>query len=142
MIVLSLEIGSDPHRLPAVAAELAPVLARLFPPARAEVLGRAVREAVANAIHHGNAADPRAAVGITLALTGEELHIHVTDQGPGFVPAPTPSACHPASLLRPHGGGLPLILGAVDGVDVTRGGDRFQFTLRARLPVPRQDAAA
>ncbi|WHT15623.1 ATP-binding protein [Crossiella sp. CA-258035] len=139
MIVLSLEIGSDAHRLPAVAAVVAPVLARLFPPAQAQQLGQAVREAVANAIQHGNAADPRAAVGITLALAEDELLIQVSDQGEGFVPTST-GLC-PAALRRPHGGGLALILAAVTGLDVTCSSGRFLLTLRAALPTPQTDAA-
>ncbi|MGO1053318.1 ATP-binding protein [Crossiella sp. CA198] len=141
MIVLSLEIGSDTHRLPAVRAEVDPVLRRLFPPAAAEQLGQAVREAVANAIQHGNAADPRAAVGITLALAEDELLIQISDQGSGFVPAATAGPGHPPALLRPHGGGLTVILAAVTGLDVTRAGGRFLLTLRAALPASQSDAA-
>lgn len=141
MIVLSLEIGSDPRRLTAVTAEVEPVLDRLFPPAHARRAAAAVREAVANAILHGNATDPRAAVGITVALAEDELLVQVSDGGAGFVPAAVAGPDCPAALLRPHGGGLALILAATTGLDVTRSSGRFLLTLRFALPAPQSDAA-
>ena len=47
----------------------------------------AVREAVANAIKHGNAQDPAKQVHVDLVLDGRELVIRVEDEGSGFDPA-------------------------------------------------------
>ena len=49
-------------------------------------IGMAVREAVANAIKHGNKLDVRKKVFATFELDGPELEITVSDEGEGFVP--------------------------------------------------------
>ena len=47
----------------------------------------AVREAVANAIKHGNAQDPGKQVHVDLAVEGDDVVIRVEDEGMGFDPA-------------------------------------------------------
>jgi len=50
-------------------------------------IGMAVREAVANAIKHGNKLDIRKKVNATFELSGDELEITISDEGAGFDPA-------------------------------------------------------
>ena len=49
-------------------------------------IGMAVREAVANAIKHGNKLDVRKKVSATFDLRGPELEIRIKDEGEGFDP--------------------------------------------------------
>ena len=49
-------------------------------------VGMAVREAVANAIHHGNRDDPDKRVVIDFGFDGGDVVVQVTDQGDGFDP--------------------------------------------------------
>src|SRR4029079_6738016 len=50
-------------------------------------IGMAVREAVANAIKHGNKLDSRKKVSASFDLRGTELEITISDEGEGFDPA-------------------------------------------------------
>src|SRR5918911_1494779 len=49
-------------------------------------IGMAVREAVANAIKHGNKLDVRKKVNATFELQGFDLEIVISDEGQGFDP--------------------------------------------------------
>jgi len=101
----------------------------------------AVREAVANAIDHGNLeldSDMRDEDGpgysdlglqrsqlepwkhrqvtITSRVTPDYVRYTVTDQGPGFDPSSLPDPLDPDNLLRAHGRGLMLIRSFMDEV--------------------------
>src|SRR5450755_531971 len=49
-------------------------------------IGMAVREAVANAIKHGNKLDASKKVSATFEMQGQELAITISDEGSGFDP--------------------------------------------------------
>ena len=49
-------------------------------------VGIAIREAVANAIKHGNRKDPSKEVDVELAVAGDQAVIRVHDRGEGFEP--------------------------------------------------------
>src|ERR1700756_570089 len=66
----------------------------------------AVREAVANAIKHGNLQDPEKQVQIDLAVEGATLVIRVQDEGRGFDPAELEDPLAPENLLKPNGRGI------------------------------------
>ncbi|MEX5632688.1 ATP-binding protein [Parafrankia sp. FMc2] len=82
-----------------------------------ERLGLAVREAVANAVIHGNRLDPVLPVRLLLDRDAHRITVTVGDRGPGFLPRPPDDG---AVNLTPSGRGLILIAHCVDGVDVTR----------------------
>src|SRR5436853_3463483 len=50
-------------------------------------IGMAVREAVANAIKHGNKLDVRKKVTVVFELQGPQLEITISDEGQGFDPS-------------------------------------------------------
>ncbi len=101
----------------------------------------ALREAVANAIDHGNLeldSDMRDEDGatyselgrqrsqqepwmsrqvtITSRVTPDQVRYTITDQGPGFDPSSLPDPLDPENLLRAHGRGLMLIRSFMDEV--------------------------
>ncbi len=69
-------------------------------------MGMALREALNNAIKHGNKLDPGKHVRVTFDLLPETLEIKVLDEGDGFDVASLPDPTEPANLLKPSGRGI------------------------------------
>ena len=87
-----------------------------------EGIGLAVREAVANAIIHGNHSDPEKPVGILLAVTEScDLIITVSDSGSGFDPSRAPNPTLGDNLMASHGKGIFLMQKLMDQVEFSFG---------------------
>ncbi len=100
----------------------------------------AVREAVANAIKHGNSQDPGKQVLVDLVLEGDELVIRVQDEGEGFDPGQVENPLAPENLLRPNGRGIFYMKSFMDDIHYglgPRGGT--VVTLRKRIGGPTPD---
>lgn len=69
-------------------------------------IGMAVREAVANAIKHGNKLDARKKVNATFQLSDSELEITIVDQGEGFDPEQVSDPLNPQNLMKTSGRGI------------------------------------
>ena len=69
-------------------------------------MGIALREAVTNAIKHGNALDPEKKVHVRLAVGSGALEITVEDEGKGFDPAAVEDPLAPDNLLKTEGRGI------------------------------------
>lgn len=95
-------------------------------------IGIAVREAVANAIKHGNRQSPEKEVEIEVALAPAEVVIRVRDQGEGFDPTSIRDPLEPSNLLRPDGRGIFYMRSFMDEVDYSFSGGTV-VTLRKRL---------
>lgn len=80
-------------------------------------VGMAVREAVANAIKHGNKLDIRKKVNATFDLRGSELEITVSDEGAGFDPAKVSDPLNPQNLMKTSGRGIFYMKTFMDRVD-------------------------
>ena len=92
----------------------------------------AVREAIANAIVHGNQQDPRKRVYVKSRCTRDgEVSITVEDEGQGFKSDAVPDPTSPDNLLRTHGRGLYLIKTLMDEVDFQQGGSVVHMRKRA-----------
>lgn len=115
----------------------------------------AVREAVANAIDHGNlelnsdlrdedgpaytelgrqraSQEPwkNRQVTVTSRITHDQVRYTITDEGPGFDPSSLPDPLDPENLLRAHGRGLMLIRSFMD--DVTHNATGNMITMVKR----------
>jgi serine/threonine-protein kinase RsbW len=66
----------------------------------------ALREAVANAVRHGNRQDPKRLVRLEYLLHNSTVTISVEDEGQGFDPTAIPDPTDPENLLRPSGRGV------------------------------------
>jgi serine/threonine-protein kinase RsbW len=66
----------------------------------------ALREALANAIRHGNRQDPGLKVRVDFAIERATLTVRVEDEGSGFEPSDVPDPTDPENLLRPSGRGI------------------------------------
>jgi serine/threonine-protein kinase RsbW len=69
-------------------------------------LATALREAVANAVRHGNKQDPERMVQVEYRIHDSTITICVEDEGEGFDPAEVPDPTDPENLLRPSGRGI------------------------------------
>lgn len=79
-------------------------------------VGIAVREAVINAMKHGNRLDPSLKVDVVFSVKPNRLLATVRDEGEGFDPSATPDPTNPENLLRATGRGLLMIRAFVDDV--------------------------
>jgi serine/threonine-protein kinase RsbW len=77
----------------------------------------AVREAVTNAIVHGNHEDEAKKVEVTFNCLEHALEIEVKDQGEGFDPTAVPDPTDPANILKTSGRGIFLMKTFMDEVD-------------------------
>ncbi len=69
-------------------------------------IGMAVREAVANAIKHGNKLDVSKKVNASFSLRDSELEITIVDQGQGFDPESVSDPLNPQNLMKTSGRGI------------------------------------
>jgi len=112
---------SLPSRIETVAAAAAAV---------AEFIGRfgvsddaafgidmAVREAVTNAVLHGNRQDENKTVDIVLKSSPDAVEISVHDQGPGFNPEDVPDPTATENILKTSGRGIFFMRTFMDEVD-------------------------
>ncbi len=102
--------------------ELADQLCRAAGLGRPAVLnvGLAVREAVANAIKHGNRQEAGKWVEIVFRLDPGRIVIAVRDQGAGFDLAKQKDPLEPENVFRSNGRGIFFIRSFVDDVTFTR----------------------
>jgi serine/threonine-protein kinase RsbW len=83
----------------------------------------AVREAVANAVIHGNREDPRKRVYVVCGCTLEgHLLLSIGDEGSGFDVGGIADPTAPENLLLTHGRGLRLMRTFMDEVRFENGG--------------------
>jgi serine/threonine-protein kinase RsbW len=80
-------------------------------------IGMAVREAVTNAMVHGNQEAETKSVEVIFNCDGNVLEIEVRDQGEGFDPAGVPDPTDPANILKTSGRGIFLMRSFMDEVE-------------------------
>jgi serine/threonine-protein kinase RsbW len=98
-------------------------------------VGLAVREAVINAVLHGNHGDPALKVTVTLSTRPGRLRASVRDEGNGFDPSRRPDPTAEENLLRSSGRGLLLIEAFVDELDIRKvPGGGTEVVMVKRLP--------
>ena len=77
----------------------------------------AVREAVTNAMVHGNQEDEAKSVEVIFNCHGNELEVEVRDEGSGFDPASVPDPTDPANLMKTSGRGIFLMRTFMDEIE-------------------------
>ena len=104
----------------------------------------AVREAMINAVLHGNNYDPAKRVNLTLEQNGKELIVTITDEGRGFVPEEVPDPLAPENLLKESGRGIFLMRAFMDEVRFRKLNPGTEIILIKRLQgndLDRQEAS-
>ncbi len=103
-------------------------------------VGMALREAVANAIKHGNRRDEEKRVYLSISADREQLVIVVGDEGDGFDPSAVADPLAPENTLKTSGRGIFYMKTFMDDVSFARGSrGGTVLTMRKRLkhaPVP------
>jgi serine/threonine-protein kinase RsbW len=82
----------------------------------------ALREALANAIIHGNREDRRKHVHVTCRCEPDEVSITVKDEGKGFDVNSVPDPTAPENIGSVHGRGIHLMKSLMDEVRFEEGG--------------------
>jgi serine/threonine-protein kinase RsbW len=77
----------------------------------------AVREAVTNAVLHGNRQDENKTVDVTLKSSPDAVEISVHDQGPGFNPEEVPDPTAAENILKASGRGIFFMRSFMDEVN-------------------------
>jgi serine/threonine-protein kinase RsbW len=83
-------------------------------------IGLAVREAMVNAVVHGNRYNEHKKVRFSVVKNGERLTVRVADEGEGFDFEHIPNPLAPENLLRASGRGIFLIRSFVDELEIRR----------------------
>jgi len=102
----------------------------------------AVREAVINAVKHGNNFDAGKYVDFVVDIQGEQLRIEVADQGTGFNIDDVPDPLSDENILKPSGRGIFYIRSFMDNVDyeiVQPSGTRL--VMLKKLTIPAEERA-
>ena len=93
----------------------------------------AIREALANAVLHGNLRDPRKEVRISCRVQpGRGISIVVRDEGQGFDPTTVPNPTAIENVLSLSGRGIHLMKALMDEVRFERGGTELHMSKRVR----------
>jgi serine/threonine-protein kinase RsbW len=92
----------------------------------------ALREAIVNAIVHGNQKDPRKRVYVNCrCMTDGEVAVTIEDEGIGFRSDGIPDPTSPDNRLRTHGRGIYLMRTLMDEVHFEQGGSVVHMRKRA-----------
>ncbi|HTK94381.1 MAG TPA: ATP-binding protein [Terriglobales bacterium] len=81
-------------------------------------LAMSVREAMVNAVLHGNAYDPKKRVTLVFEHDGKKLTITIVDEGKGLDAALLPDPLAPENLLKQSGRGIFLMRSFMDDVQI------------------------
>jgi len=107
-------------------------------------IAMSVREAMINAVLHGNAYDPDKRVNLSLEQNGRELIITIADEGRGLEPDEIPDPLAPENLMKQSGRGIFLIRAFMDEVRFRKLEPGTEITLIKRIPgseLDRQEAS-
>ena len=93
----------------------------------------ALREALANAVIHGNRRDPNKKVAIRCFCQPDRgMLLVIDDEGSGFDPAKVPNPTGAECLMETHGRGLFLMKRLMDRVRISRKGTRVTLVKRLK----------
>ena len=104
----------------------------------------AVREAMINAVLHGNAYDPNKRVNLSLEQNDRELVVTISDEGRGLDPDEIPDPLAAENLMTQSGRGIFLIRAFMDEVRYRKLEPGTEITLIKRIPADelgRQEAS-
>ena len=97
-------------------------------------IGMAVREAVANAIKHGNKLDTAKRVMARFSVADETLEIKISDEGNGFDPNSVDDPLNPENLMRTSGRGIFYMKTFMDEIGYTfEAGGGTSLTMKKKL---------
>ena len=126
--IFSASFPSSPTAIePTVAHVLRSVSHQAHMDGRHGEIELALREALANAILHGNGGNRRKRVRVECYRVADGLVLVVRDSGKGFDPDKVEDPTRPENLLRDRGRGIFLIRHFMDEVQFARGGREIRM---------------
>ncbi len=139
--LLRLSIGSDLEQVDLVGVVVQSTLEQIaIDSDRIHWLVMSVREAVINAILHGNQQDSEKRVLVAVDLEGPDLVVQVEDEGQGFEPESLPDPTAPENLLRPSGRGIFMMRQFADSIEYSFPSKRGTVvTIRKRITAPQEE---
>ena len=121
-------VGGDRDEIDRIQQDILGVLARYgYDDAACFAVRTAIEEALANAIHHGNANDPQRRVTIEYTADETSIEIAIEDEGVGFDAASVPDPTRPENVDIPSGRGIMLMRVYMTEVDFTTTGNRVRM---------------
>lgn len=97
-------------------------------------ISMAVREAMINAVMHGNGYSPDKRVKLSFDQSGGNLVITIKDEGPGLNPDEVPDPLAPENLMKQSGRGIFLMRAFMDDVKFRKLEPGTEITLIKRVP--------
>ena len=139
--LLRLSIGSDLEQVDLVGVVIQSALEQIAVDAdQSHWLVMSAREAVINAILHGNRQDQEKRVLVEVDLEGPDLVLRVEDEGEGFDPDSLPDPTAPENLLRPSGRGIFMMRQFADSIEYSFPANRGTVvTMRKRIAPPQEE---
>lgn len=139
--LLRLSIGSDLEQVELVGVVIQSTLEQIgVGPDESHWLVMSVREAVINAIVHGNKQDSLKRVVIEVDLEGDDYVVRIQDEGEGFDPDSLPDPTAPENLLRPSGRGIFMMRQFADSIEYSFPAKRGTVvTMRKRIATPQEE---
>lgn len=105
-------------------------------------VGMSVREAMVNAVVHGNKYNRNKKVRFRIETSSEHFVVTIADEGQGFDPDAVPDPNADENMLRQSGRGIMLIRAFMDGYRVTRrAGGGTEVKLIKKIGQAGQDSA-
>jgi serine/threonine-protein kinase RsbW len=102
-------------------------------------IGMAVREAMVNAVVHGNRYNLKKKVHLGVTYAGDQLAVRIADEGEGFELSELPDPLAEENLLRQSGRGLLLIKAFVDEFDMHKAEPPLGTEVRLAVYKNKQD---
>jgi len=99
-------------------------------------ISMAVREAMINAVMHGNGYSPEKRVKLSFEQSGDNLVISIRDEGQGMDPENIPDPLAPENLMKQSGRGIFLMRAFMDDVKFRKLEPGTEITLIKRVPGP------
>jgi serine/threonine-protein kinase RsbW len=130
--------------IPSEVCQISPLADRLLRlikltgcvPSQEMDVGIALREALSNAVLHGNRMDPRKQVYVCCRCEpGTGLSVVVRDEGVGFDPRVLPDALTEEGIVAEHGRGILLMRFYMDEVSFEKGGTEVHMRKRSARAV-------
>src|SRR5215469_3051580 len=119
------------------------ILRLRWPDGSAIDIEMAIREALANAVVHGNGENPRKRVYVECrCYIDGELLITIRDEGPGFDTSPVPDPTTPEGRLFEHGRGIYLMKTLMDEVCFEESGTVVHMRKKSNVGPDAQKRAA
>lgn len=138
---MRLSIGSDLEEVDLVDVVLESAFEQIaLDPGDGHWVVMAVREAVINAIRHGNREEVGKRVEVAVDRGPSEVVVRIADEGSGFDPEQVPDPTSPENLLKTSGRGILLMRRFLDSVEYSFPSKKGTVvTLRKRIAGPQEE---